>query len=38
MLPEFKCVVPRSIKEALTLLSENECKVIAGGTDLLIEL
>jgi len=38
MLPKFKCVVPRSIKEALTLLSDNECKVIAGGTDLLIEL
>jgi len=38
MLPKFKCVVPRSIKEVLSLLSENECKVIAGGTDLLVEL
>ncbi|MFX0171241.1 MAG: FAD binding domain-containing protein [Candidatus Hodarchaeota archaeon] len=39
-LPEFKIEVPNSLDEALEILDKNkkDCKVIAGGTDLLLEL
>lgn len=39
MLPRFKCWVPKSKSEALSLLSELDGpRVLAGGTDLLVEL
>lgn len=39
-LPEFDLKRPQSLKEALDLLEtyQSECKILAGGTDLLIEL
>ncbi len=39
MLPEFKCIVANSKTEALYyLFREKEAKVIAGGTDLLVQI
>ena len=38
-LPQFKYYKPRTLDEALKLLNElDEAKVIAGGTDLLIDM
>ena len=39
-LPEFDLVTPRSLNEALEILDQyqNKAKLLAGGTDLLIEL
>ncbi|MFX0149344.1 MAG: FAD binding domain-containing protein [Candidatus Hodarchaeota archaeon] len=39
-LPEFRIEVPNSLDEALEILNkyQKDCKVLAGGTDLLLEL
>lgn len=39
-LPEFKIEIPESLEEALQILDKyrNDCKILAGGTDLLLEL
>ncbi|MHA2093433.1 MAG: FAD binding domain-containing protein, partial [Candidatus Hodarchaeales archaeon] len=39
-LPEFDLVSPNSLNEALKILDQyqNKAKVLAGGTDVLIEL
>ena len=39
-LPEFDVEIPDSLEEALHLLKLHQpnCKILAGGTDLLIEL
>ncbi len=39
-LPEFDLLIPHSLTEALELLEIHQanCKILAGGTDLLIEL
>ncbi|MFX0085061.1 MAG: FAD binding domain-containing protein [Candidatus Hodarchaeota archaeon] len=39
-LPEFDLLIPHSLTEALELLEiyQANCKILAGGTDLLIEL
>ncbi len=39
-LPKFKIDVPNSIEEALELLHTHQasCKILAGGTDLLVDL
>jgi carbon-monoxide dehydrogenase medium subunit len=39
-LPKFDLKLPQSLEEALDLLKtyQSECKILAGGTDLLIEL
>ncbi|MFK5883391.1 MAG: FAD binding domain-containing protein [Candidatus Izemoplasma sp.] len=33
----MKSVIPKTYKEALTLLNEGEYKIIAGGTDLMVQ-
>jgi len=39
MLPRFKCLLPRSKEEALRLLKdEPNAKILAGGTDLLVDI
>ncbi len=40
ILPEFKYLAPRTVKEAIELLSKygEEAKVLAGGTDLLVRM
>jgi xanthine dehydrogenase YagS FAD-binding subunit len=35
MLPDFSYVRPKTIKEALALLESDNCRIHAGGTDLL---
>ncbi|MFW9905645.1 MAG: FAD binding domain-containing protein [Candidatus Thorarchaeota archaeon] len=39
-LPKFKVIIPNSIEETLELLHihQTDCKILAGGTDLLVEL
>jgi CO/xanthine dehydrogenase FAD-binding subunit len=39
-LPQFEVKIPKSIEEALELLSNHQtnCKILAGGTDLLVDL
>ncbi len=39
-LPKFNLITPSSLKEALELLDQyqNKARLLAGGTDLLIEL
>ncbi|MFX0182454.1 MAG: FAD binding domain-containing protein [Candidatus Hodarchaeota archaeon] len=39
-LPKFKLEIPESLEEALQILDkhQNDCKILAGGTDLLLEL
>lgn len=39
-LPKFKVIIPKSLEEALKLLHthQTDCQVLAGGTDLLVEL
>ena len=39
MLPRFRCLFPRSKEEALRLLKdEPNAKILAGGTDLLVDI
>ena len=40
ILPEFKYLAPRTVEEAIELLSKygEEAKVLAGGTDLLVRM
>jgi CO/xanthine dehydrogenase FAD-binding subunit len=40
MLPPFELLQPRTLDEAVTLLSEKgiSCKTLAGGTDLLVKM
>lgn len=37
-LPRFEYLEPKTIKEACSLLSKEEARVIAGGTDLLVAM
>ena len=39
MLPRFRCLVPKNKKEALDMLKdEGNTRVLAGGTDLLVDI
>ena len=39
-LPDFEIISPKTLEEALTVLDTNkiQAKILAGGTDLLIEM
>ena len=40
MLPEFELLIPQTLEEAISILSEKgkDCTVVAGGTDVYVDM